>query len=123
MPRQFNYTRAAAALVEAQLKSDAEVAAAFGVSVRSLETWRVRLSWDEALQVEYKRMAKGKLETWVSKIPDCLDGAIAFITRATTEADPKDPDAVRAITGAIATLNEVGIIQEAIQQRKAKLNE
>jgi hypothetical protein len=68
-------------------------------------------------------MAKGKLDTWVSKIPDCLDGAIAFITRATTESDPRDPDAVRAITGAIATLNEVVIIQEAIQQRKARLNE
>jgi hypothetical protein len=117
MPRSFNYTRAAAALVEACLKPDKKVALAYGVSIRTIEYWRSRLKTDPLLQREYKKMAQEKLAQWVSTIPESLELAIGFISVAARSGDTTDPKMVEAITGAIATLNEVLMIQESIASR------
>lgn len=111
--------RAAAALVEASLKSDREVALAFGVSVRTVEHWRHRLKTDTELQQEYRKMAQEKLSQWVSEIPDSLELAIGFIASAARAGDVTNPDMVKAITSAIGTLNEVLIVQSALQKREA----
>lgn len=118
MSRHFNSTRAAAALVEACLKPDQEVAQAFGVSVRTVEYWRYRLKTDAELQQAYKAMASEKLAQWVTEIPEVLDGAIGFLKRATALADPADPKAIDAIVGAITTLSDLQIIHESLQQKR-----
>lgn len=120
MPQEFNLVRAAAALVEASLKSDREVAAAFGVSVRSIESWRSRLTWDERLQGEVKKLADQKLGQWVSGIPKFLEDAIQFVRQAAQQGDPTDPEMVEAVTTAIATLNEVMVVQDAIAAKKGR---
>jgi len=120
MPRTFNATRAAAALAEANLKTDKEIAIAYGVSIRTIESWRSRLKWDAELQEAYRLMTTSKLSHWTSKIPDCLDRTIDFITKAAETGDPSNPEMVKAITGAIGMLNEVQIIQEAIAAKKAQ---
>jgi|GEM_PF-1305060 hypothetical protein len=118
MPKKFNYVRAAAALVEASLKPDREVAKAFGVAVRTIEYWRHRLKSDPELQREFRRMAQAKLAEWVSEIPNSLELAIGFIGSAARTGDTTDPKMVEAITAAVATLNEVLIIHESIAQKK-----
>lgn len=118
MPRSFNASRAAAALVEAALKPDAEVAAAYGVGVRTIESWRARLKTDPAFYAEFQRMSQTKLIRWQTKIPDCLDRAIDFIMQAAERGDPTNPEMVRAISSAIVQLNEVMIIGEALESRK-----
>jgi hypothetical protein len=118
--RIFNVTRAAAALAEASLKPDQEVATPFGVGVRTVEAWLNRLQWDEQLQQEYKAMTQGKLNQWTSRIPGCLDKAIDFIIKAAESGDPTNPEMVKAMTGAIGMLNEVQIIQEAIAAKKSQ---
>ncbi|NJR63194.1 MAG: hypothetical protein HC769_33085 [Cyanobacteria bacterium CRU_2_1] len=119
MPRKFNYVRAAAALVEASLKSDREVALAFGVAVRTLEYWRHRLKSDEVLQQEFRKMAQEKLAQWVSEIPDSLGMAIGFITSAARSGDVTDPKMVEAMVGAISVLSEVLVLASAIEQRRS----
>jgi hypothetical protein len=118
MPRQFNYIRAASALVEASLKPDKQVAQSFGVSVRTIEYWRQRLKTDLILQQEYRKMATEKLAQWVSQIPDSLELAIGFVASAARTGDTTSPEMLKAITGAIATLNEVLVVQESLSQRK-----
>jgi transposase len=118
MPRTFNTTRAAAALVEAALKPDREVARGFGVGVRTIEYWRHRLKTDEALQREYRKMANEKLAQWITEIPEVLDGAIGFLKRATEIADPTDPKCIDAIVGALSTLNEIAIIHESLARKQ-----
>lgn len=117
MPRKFNCVRAAAALVEATLRTDKEVALAYGVSVRAIEYWRARLRTDEELQQEYRKMAQEKFKQWVSEIPDSLELAIGFISSAARSGDVTDPKMVEAITGAISVLSEVLLVQESIAAR------
>ncbi|WNZ22732.1 hypothetical protein HJG54_07585 [Leptolyngbya sp. NK1-12] len=117
MPRKFNRVRAASVLVEATLKSDKEVALAYGVSVRAIEYWRQRLKRDEELQQEYRRMAQVKLAQWVSQIPDSLELAIGFISSAARSGDVRDPKMVVAMSGAISVLSEVLVVQESIAAR------
>lgn len=118
MPRHFNQTRAASALVEATLLPDRQVALSFGVSVRTIESWRYRLKHDEALQREFRQMAQEKLSRWVSQIPESLELAIGFIAAAARAGNVTDPDMVKAITAAIATLNEVLVIQQSLNDRQ-----
>ncbi|MBD2462267.1 helix-turn-helix domain-containing protein [Oscillatoria sp. FACHB-1407] len=118
MPKRFNVVRAASALVEATLKTDKQVSIEFGVSIRTIEQWRSRLKVDEELQREFRRMANEKLSQWVGEIPNSLELAIGFIASAARTGDTTNPDMVKAITGAIATLNDVFVIQAAIQQRQ-----
>lgn len=122
MPRKFNHTRAAAALVEAQLKGDREVAAAFGVSIRSIESWRARLEWDDQLKAEYEKLAPAKTIQWQSRIPDVLDKAIAFLGQTFEKGDPTNPELVKSVTAAIATLNEVAIVQAVITKKEQSRN-
>lgn len=119
MPRKFNRMRAAAALVEAMLKSDKEVALVYSVSIRTIEYWRHRLKTDSELQQEFKKMAQEKFKQWVSEIPDSLELAIGFIASAARTGDTRDPKMVEAITNAIATLNDVLIVQAALEKREA----
>ncbi|MDX2212507.1 MAG: hypothetical protein SFY66_04380 [Oculatellaceae cyanobacterium bins.114] len=121
MARRFNATRAASALVEATLKPDRQVAIEFGVSVRAIEYWRSRLKVDEELQREFRKMANDKLSQWVGEIPESLELAIGFIASAARCGDTTNPDMVKAMTGAIATLNEVMLVQEAMSSRKAAM--
>jgi hypothetical protein len=121
VPRTFNVSRAAAALAEANLKTDKEIAIAYGVGIRTIESWRSRLKWDAELQEAYRIVTTSKLSHWTAKIPDCLDRAIDFITKAAETGDPTNPEMVKAMTGAIGMLNEVQIIQEAIAAKKAQL--
>ncbi|HEY9631023.1 MAG TPA: hypothetical protein V6C84_27345 [Coleofasciculaceae cyanobacterium] len=120
MPRTFNATRAAAALAEANLKTDREIAIAYSVGIRTIESWRSRLRWDEQLQREYQAMTTSTMSNWISRIPDCFDRSIDFIMQAAENGEPTNPEMVKAITGAIGMLNEVQIIQEAIVARKAQ---
>jgi hypothetical protein len=119
MPRKFNCVRAASALVEATFKTDREVALAYGVSIRTIEYWRARLRTDTELQQEYRKMAQEKFKQWVSEIPDSLELAVGFIASAARTGDTTDPKMVEAITNAISTLNDVLIVQSALEKREA----
>jgi len=122
MSRRFNVTRAAAALVEAALKPDREVAAAFHVAVRTIEYWRQRLKTDEDLQREYRAMVGDKLARWITEVPEVLDGAMAFLKQAVSVADPSDPKAIDAVVGAVSLLSDLQIIYESLA-RKEQTNE
>jgi len=122
MSRRFNVTRAAAALVEAALKPDREVAVAFHVAVRTIEYWRQRLKTDEDLQREYRAMVGEKLARWITEVPEVLDGAMAFLKQAVSVADPSDPKAIDAVVGAVSLLSDLQIIYESLA-RKEQTNE
>jgi hypothetical protein len=62
-------------------------------------------------------MAQEKLKQWVSEIPESLELAIGFIASAARTGNTADPKMVEAITYAIETLNEVLIVQAALEQR------
>lgn len=120
MPQQFNRTRAAVILADAALTKDRLAAQRHGVSVRAIEEWRRRLKRDPELRQEYDRLIAAR--DWSLQIPNALTSAIAYIERA--GATPEiTPDLVTAISGAISTLNEVMLVQAALEEKKSRLQQ
>ncbi len=120
MPEQFNRTRAALILADASLTKDRLAADRHGISVRSIEDWRRRLKRDPQLRQEYDRLIAAR--DWSLKIPNALASAIAYIERASSTPEIT-PELVTAISGAISTLNEVMLVQAALEEKKSRLQQ
>ncbi len=120
MPEQFNRTRAATVLADANLTKDRLAASRHGVSVRAIEEWRRRLKRDPELRAEYDRLVNAR--DWSLQIPIALSSAIAYIERASHSNDIT-PELVTAISGAVATLNEVLLVQAALEEKKTRLSQ
>jgi hypothetical protein len=85
--------------------------------VRSVESWRVRLEWDDALGQCYERLMRSRSREWVRDLPECLRSAVKFLKRSMEESDPTNPETIEAITKALATLNEALMIQELLDKK------
>lgn len=119
MPRAFNYERAAAALVDALLTNDRAAAEKYGVSRKSIEGWRLRLAEDDVLREFFANKKAEQDRAWANEIPAALASCIDFLRRAANECDPRDPDAVHAVAGALKIMAEVVMVREIVDARLA----
>ena len=117
MSREFNKERAAKALVDAILMGDNEAAKKYGVSYKSLQGWRSRLDTDTEFRQFFQELRAKKDERWADDLAAALASGIRFLKDAGTQADPKDPDAIAAITGAVEMLADIALTQKMVDER------
>ncbi len=116
---------AAKAVLEATVAGDEATCEKYGISRRTLFRWRKALGRGKprapldnlAQSVTEKRV---ELEgDWAAEIPKALQAAVAFLLRSAEPggADPKDPDAIHAVAGAMKMLSEVSATWKLLDVR------
>lgn len=113
----FNQDRAAKALVDAILMGDRAAAEKYDVTIRTMENWRSRLDTDPHFSAFFQELRAKKDERWADDLAAALASGIRFLKDAGTQADPKDPDAIVAITGAVETLADIALTQKMVDER------
>jgi hypothetical protein len=113
----LDYDRAAAILVEAAYRGDDETVKKWGVSRQSIYNYRNRLENDPKLLHTFTLLKKEYDTNWANDIPAAIRSGIDFLGRASKEADPKDPDAIHAVAGAVKILAEVGMTKAILDVR------
>ena len=104
----YNRDRAAMVLVEAAFYGDAVAAKRAGIHERTIERYRLRLEDDAELSRlvrEKKRLFEGD---WAAELPAAIRACIAFIVRAAQESNPRDPEVIHAIAGALKIVTDAG---------------
>lgn len=116
---QIDYERAARALVQAALEGDAKASATEGITIRSIRRYRQRLEGDELLS----RLVREKLylaeREWAHKLAPAIRSALDFIARAGQQANPRDPNAIHAMAGALKLVTEAEVTKKVIDARLA----
>jgi len=113
----FNAERAAMILAEAVLYGDTATSQKWSISLRSLERWRSRSQQDEVLAAFVQKKLEKLQNGWADEAPLALREGIAFLRRAAREGDPKSPDQVKAIAGAVQMLAEITTMKQVIDAR------
>lgn len=117
----FDYERASRALAIAALEGDTKAATSEGVSVRTLQNYRKRLRDDDTLAQLFGSKKATLEREWAHDIAPTLRAALAFIQRASANLDPRDPEAVHAMAGALKLVNEAGLAMRVIDARLAAI--
>jgi hypothetical protein len=117
MAKIFNQDRAAKALADAILMGDRAAAEKYGVSCKSLELWRTRLETDADFRAHFQAARQAKDEAWSSDLPAALTSCINFLKEAGQQASRSDPDAIAAISNALATLADIALTQKIVDVR------
>lgn len=120
MSRRVDNDRAAAILVDAAYKGDEAAAQEWGVSVRSVERYRARLATDPKLAVTVAEKRALAERDWIDCFPATLGAGADFIERAAKQGDPKDPNMVHAVAGAMKLMAEIMFVKRMLD---ARLNE
>lgn len=116
MPR-LDYERAATILVEAVYYGDIKTAERWGVTERTIQNYRSKLDGDPELS-GFFALKKAAFESeWANEVPAAIRSALRFIVRAGEEADPKNPEAIHAMAGALKIVAEVELTREIINAR------
>jgi hypothetical protein len=119
MSRSFNYERAAGALVDAIFSGDKAAAEKWDVSTRSIEEWRSRLKEDEELLALFKSKKHAREKTWASEIPQVIQDGLRFVSDAIKHANPEDPEALKAVVGALKVLMDIDLTKQVLDARLA----
>jgi hypothetical protein len=117
MSRELDYDRAASILVEAAYYGEKATAAKWGITDRTILNYRNRLEQDSKLS-DIFALKKGEFESdWANEIPEAIRSAVRFLKRASNEADPKDPESIHAVAGALKIMAEVGMTKAILDVR------
>jgi uncharacterized protein YaiE (UPF0345 family) len=102
---------------------DRAAAEKWEVSTRTIEDWRSRLPEDEKLRAEFNKKKRSRENSWAVEIPETIKAALGFIKSATNHADPADPEAVKAISGALKVLLDIDLTKQVLDARLAAMEE
>lgn len=119
MGENFNRNRAATALVEAVYRGDKYAAKHWGVTVRSIQNWRVRLLDDAALVELFTHKRDEAEKNWAADAPLAIRAAVIFILRAAQEAEVT-PEMVHATAGAMKLLADMVLTKQVLDARLAQ---
>jgi hypothetical protein len=117
MPQKLDYDRVASILVEAAYYGEQSAAARWGISDRTILNYRNRLNEDEELSDIFALKKAAFENEWANEVPAAIRSALRFIVRAGEEANPKDPEAIHAVAGALKIVSEVELTREIINAR------
>ncbi|GAA6759255.1 hypothetical protein [Thermus oshimai] len=114
---RFNRARAAFVLAEAELLGDAAACAKYGLSDRTLRNYRARLQRDPELAALFRERLGALGKRWEEELAPAILEAVNFLKRAAREANPRDPEVIEAVAGALKTLAEIALTKEVIEAR------
>jgi hypothetical protein len=109
--------RVASILVEAAYHGDKETAGRWSITTRTIQRYRERLNEDSELSQTVALKKQQYEADWANEIPGAIRSAVRFLQRASNEANPKDPDTIHAVAGALKILAEVGITKAILDVR------
>lgn len=112
-----DYPRIAMILVEALFFGDVTTSRRYGITTRTIRTYRSELNENSKLSAFFLDSRQEFEGSWAARIPGTIIGAVDFLARATQEADHKDPDTINAIANALKTLSEVQLTKQVIDAR------
>lgn len=122
MPQKLDLDRVALILVEAVFFGEKTTAQRWGVHHNTIVNYRKRLDEDVEL-VNIFNLKKQAFESeWASEIPASIRAGIRFLGEAAKQADPKSPEAIHAVAGAVKILAEVGLTKEILDVRLDRHN-
>ncbi len=115
--------RAAEILVQSIYQSDKQTAREWGISTKTIQNYRKRMSEDDSLSIAFQRKRELVESSWVDKIGGALLKTINFIERASEEMDTSDPEALHAVTGSFKILAQTDIARMMINARYGNILE
>jgi hypothetical protein len=123
----FNRELAAAVLIEAAFRSDADSCSKYGVSLRSLQNYRRRLHEDPELAAIFNTKKALFDRAWADDLVKALKGAAVFIAEAaeTARSDEKcktNPEMIAAMAGALKLCADVHLTSKVLDARLADSN-
>ncbi|MFN0121530.1 MAG: hypothetical protein ACKV2V_13640 [Blastocatellia bacterium] len=122
----MDYKRAATVLLQADLTTDEIASEKFGVSPKTIRTWRRRLLSDTALFEKYREQQACVNSAWADRIPGALleaMEAIRIIARRVQEDQQawRNPEMLQNLAGAVKGLSEVEMAGKVVEARIQEL--
>jgi hypothetical protein len=117
MTKQFDYDRAAMALIEAVHYGDEVAAQRFGVTKRSIRRWRAKSQVDQTLSYKVRELKDLDNRDWAKNLVDGILAQIDYATRAAQEASPKEPEAIKANAEYFRAMIEAAITKGILDAR------
>jgi len=114
--------RAAEILVESIYRSDKAVAKEWGISTKTIQNYRKRMSDDESLTLAFREKRQSIESQWADQLGGVILETMEFLRRAAREADPTDPEVIHAVTGSLKIIAQIEITRTAINARYAISN-
>ncbi len=115
----FNEELAARVLIEASISGDKVAAQKYDVEERTVRNYRARLETDPHFSAFFRLKQKETQDAWVSGLTPAIMAGIDFLQRAAQNLEPKDPEAVKAVTESVRVLSELAITTKVINARYA----
>lgn len=113
--------RTAEILVDAYItRDDRKTAERYGITDRTLRNWRKSLETDAELSAIFREKKAKASEGWANEVPGALRAAVGFLRSAAEQGDPKDPNMVHSIAGAMKLLSEVSATWKLLDVRMAR---
>jgi hypothetical protein len=109
--------RVALILVEAAFFGDKGTIKKWGITRQTVYNYRQLLNTNSDLLHKFTLKKREFESNWANEIPASIIAGINFLGQAAKEADPKNPDTIHAIAGAVKILAEVGLAKEIIDAR------
>lgn len=117
MSRRVDNDRAAAILVDAAYRGDEAAAELWGISPRTVQNYRARLADDPELALIFHEKRRGVERDWAASLPATIHAGTEFVQRAARQGDPKDPNMVNAVAGAIKQIAEIWFVKQMLDLR------
>jgi hypothetical protein len=96
-------------LAESILLGDDTTCQRYKISPRTLYRYRAELPKNMFLAEKVSQKKASLEQAWAATIPAAARAAIEFLARAACQADPRDPEAIHAVAGALKILAETHV--------------
>lgn len=110
----------AAAVIEAAVRGDKEVAEKYNITTRTLRNWKHRVVNDDEVSAHFRKKKDDADRAWADQIPGCLSACIGYLKTAAEESHNKTPEMVHAIAGALKMVSEVAATWKVLDARLAE---
>jgi len=117
MERTRKLEEIAEILVAASVLGPKKAAEKYGISKRVLYTYRKKLEEDPVLYQLFSEKRAKLGDDWIGRIKEAIAETVEYIKRAAREADPRDPQSIHSIVGALKILSEVVFTQRILDAR------
>jgi len=114
---KVNEHRAIRVLVESLYFGDAKVAKSYGISVRTISNYRIRLNTDNEFLAKFELARKQFESDWAANIPSALIAGVEYLIESFGQVDKTDPLAIKAVSDAVKTLAEISLVRELLNVR------
>jgi hypothetical protein len=121
MERTRKLEEIAEILVAASVLGPKRAAEKYGISKRVLFNYRKRLEEDPVLYQLFSEKRAKLGDDWIVRIKEAIAETVEYIKRAAQEADPRDPQSIHSIVGALKILSEVVFTQRILDARATHL--